>query len=95
MESKTKIKWLVTPEEQDYPAAESYLGLIYDSKTVAKLSRKLKKAPVSEFQAKDSKNLNYDGAPIDGSAWHVDGVGHVIRGGSWHDLPVYMRGSTR
>ena len=53
MDSKNKIKWLVTSEEQDYPAAESYLSLIYDSKTVAKLSHQLKKAPVSEFKAKD------------------------------------------
>lgn len=53
MGSKTKIKWLVTSEEQDYPAAESYLSLIYDSKTVAKLSHQLKKTPVSEFKAKD------------------------------------------
>jgi len=53
MESKTKIKWLATPEEEDYLAAESYLSLIYDSKTAAKLSHQLKKAPVAEFQAKD------------------------------------------
>jgi hypothetical protein len=53
MESKTKIKWLATPEEQGYTAAESYLSLIYDSKTVAKLSHQLKKAPVFEFKAKD------------------------------------------
>jgi len=53
MESKTKIKWLATPEEEDYLAAESYLSLIYDSKTVAKLSHQLKKTPVSEFKAKD------------------------------------------
>jgi hypothetical protein len=53
MESKTKIKWLATLEEEDYLAAESYLSLIYDSKTAAKLSHQLKKAPASEFQAKD------------------------------------------
>src|SRR5450631_4690573 len=53
MEIKTEIKWLETPEEQDYPAAESYLNLIYDSKTAANLSQQLKQAPVSEFKAKD------------------------------------------
>jgi len=53
MASKPKIKWLATSEDKDYPAAESYLSLIYDSETAAKLARKLKKAPVSEFQAKD------------------------------------------
>ena len=53
MESKTTIKWLATPEEQDYPAAESYLSLIYDSKTATNLSEQLMQAPVSEFKAKD------------------------------------------
>jgi hypothetical protein len=27
---KYKIKWLDEPEEHDYPAAQSYLSLIYD-----------------------------------------------------------------
>jgi len=53
MDSKTTIKWLDNPEEQDYPAAESYLNLIYDSKTATSLSQQLKQAPVSEFKAKD------------------------------------------
>ncbi len=53
MDSKTTIKWLATPEEQDYPAAESYLSLIYDSKTATNLSEQLMQAPVSEFKAKD------------------------------------------
>jgi len=57
MASKPIIKWLAASEDQDYPAAGSYLRLIYDSKTVAKLSRKLKKAPVSEFKAKDSSGI--------------------------------------
>ena len=54
MASKPIIKWLATPEEQDYPAAESYLSLIYDSKTATNLSQKLKQAPVTEFKAKDT-----------------------------------------
>ncbi|HKW30166.1 MAG TPA: hypothetical protein VJT54_12585 [Verrucomicrobiae bacterium] len=51
--SQIKIKWLSRPEEHDYPAALSYLNLIYDPKTAAGLVNKLKKAPVSEFKAKD------------------------------------------
>ena len=51
--SKTEIKWLDTPEEHDYPAAESYLSLIYDSQTAASLTQQLKLAPVSGFKAKD------------------------------------------
>ena len=48
-----KIKWLSEPEEHDYPAALSYLTLIYDKKTAAGLVGKLKRAPMSEFKAKD------------------------------------------
>jgi hypothetical protein len=51
--SETKIKWLSQPEDHDYPAALSYLTLIYDSKTAAGLVNKLKKVTVSEFKAKD------------------------------------------
>ena len=53
MPKKFKIKWLSKPEEHDYPAALSYLSLIYDEKTAASLVKKLKKAPMSEFKAKD------------------------------------------
>ncbi len=53
MSSKIKIKWLSKPEDHDYPAALSYLTLINDAKTAASLVNKLKKAPMSEFKAKD------------------------------------------
>lgn len=53
MGNKTEIKWLDTPEEHDYPAAESYLNLIYDSQKVTTLVQSLRKAPVSSFKAKD------------------------------------------
>ncbi|WP_297454332.1 hypothetical protein [Ferrovum sp.] len=51
--SKTEVKWLDEPEKHDYPAAESYLSLIYDVQTVAKLIEQLKQAPMTEFKAKD------------------------------------------
>jgi len=47
------IQWLPEPEEHDYPAAASYLGLIYSTKRTAKLVEALQKAPVSAFKAKD------------------------------------------
>lgn len=47
------IKWLPEPEEKDYPAAESYLSLMYDKKTVKKLIDNIKQAPISQFKAKD------------------------------------------
>ena len=48
-----KIKWLSKPEEHDYPAALSYLTLIYDEKTATSFVNRLKRAPMSEFKAKD------------------------------------------
>ncbi len=45
--------WLPSPEEQDYPAAESYLRLIYSDATVATLIAGLRAAPISTFAAKD------------------------------------------
>ncbi len=53
MGSKAEIKWLDVPEEHDYPAAESYLNLIYDLQTVATYIGQLRQAPISKFKAKD------------------------------------------
>jgi hypothetical protein len=53
MKATLPIKWLSEPEDHDFPAAESYLGLIYDAKTVAGFIAKLRKAPITEFKAKD------------------------------------------
>ena len=47
------ISWLSEPEEKDYPAAESYLGLLYDDRTVKTLVEKLRNASVRQFKAKD------------------------------------------
>jgi disulfide oxidoreductase YuzD len=48
-----KIKWLDEPEEHDYPAAESYLSLIYDAAKVKDIVWNLRNLPVVEFKAKD------------------------------------------
>ena len=53
MTKSVKPKWLGQPEDHDYPAALSYLNLIYDGKTTARLLAALKKAPVTQFKAKD------------------------------------------
>ena len=50
---KVAIKWLSGPEKQDYPAAHSYLSLTFEEETVDRLVKKLKKAPVVQFKAKD------------------------------------------
>lgn len=46
-------QWLPDVEEHDYPAAKSYLSLVYPPKRVDKLIEKLKKARVVHFKAKD------------------------------------------
>jgi len=48
-----KIKWLNTPEDHDYASAASYLSLLFDEPSVLTLTDNLKKAPMSQFQAKD------------------------------------------
>jgi hypothetical protein len=53
MSRNAGIKWLAEPEEQDYPAAKSYLSLIYNERTAANYVRQLRRAPMSEFKAKD------------------------------------------
>ena len=49
----TPIQWLNVPEEHDYPAAQSYLGLVFDEKESAAYVRKLRKAKMTAFKAKD------------------------------------------
>ena len=51
--SGSGIKWLAKVEEHDYPAAESYLLLLYDKKQVKKFIAGLKGAKVTQFKAKD------------------------------------------
>jgi len=53
MKNTNEIIWLPYPEEKDYPAAESYLCLLYKHKVVKEIINKLKKAPISRFHAKD------------------------------------------
>ncbi|MEI6227373.1 MAG: hypothetical protein WCP05_01865 [Methylophilaceae bacterium] len=52
-QNKQEIKWLDLPEEHDYPAAASYLSLIYESKVVEAFIDKLKSIATSNFKAKD------------------------------------------
>jgi len=48
-----EIHWLSEPEEHDYPAAVSYLRLLYDEASAGAHVEKLKRAPIVEFKAKD------------------------------------------
>ena len=53
MATPSKIRWLPAPEKHDYPAAFSYLCLIFDEKTARNLVRRLEMAKPSAFKAKD------------------------------------------
>jgi len=53
MPSSVKVKWLSKAEEHDYPAAASYLGLIFDERTARRFVQNLKAAPLTAFKAKD------------------------------------------
>jgi hypothetical protein len=50
---KPSISWLEEPEDHDYPAAESFLLLLYGQEVVKTVLGQLRKAPVSAFKAKD------------------------------------------
>ncbi len=47
------VRWLPEPEDHDYPAAESYLSLVFDEKTTAGIIARLRRAPPVQFKAKD------------------------------------------
>jgi hypothetical protein len=53
MPNTVEINWLSEPEEHNYPAALSYLSLIYDEQTAANYVSRLQDAPMSEFKSKD------------------------------------------
>ena len=48
-----KIGWLAEPEEHNYPAALSYLQLHFPPEEAAPLVEEMRRAPVSQFKAKD------------------------------------------
>ncbi len=48
-----KIKWLDAPDEHDYPAAASYLTLLFEPAAVEDYIGKLKQAPITFFKLKD------------------------------------------
>jgi hypothetical protein len=50
---KQQPQWLPDVEEDNYPAAESYLSLIYSREQVEKQLVELRSAPLSQFMAKD------------------------------------------
>jgi hypothetical protein len=53
MVKRDTIKWRSQPEDHDYPAAESYLRLLYADRSAAASVRRLRRAPITRFKAKD------------------------------------------
>ena len=47
------IRWLPEPEEHDYPAAVSYLSLIYPDTVAETIVSALQAAPIRMFKSKD------------------------------------------
>jgi hypothetical protein len=68
MPKSTKIIWAKVPQDHDYPAAASYLSLIYPPKTTKKLVKKLRRESMTEFHAKDVFRASR--LPMLGSANH-------------------------
>src|SRR6202165_2731518 len=53
MPTEIEIEWLADPEDKDYPAAGTYLSLLYDEPAAAKYVEQLRQAPMSKFKARD------------------------------------------
>jgi disulfide oxidoreductase YuzD len=51
--TKQIVKWLDVPQKHDYPAAVSYLSLLYNPKTAKAVVKKLRASKVASFKAKD------------------------------------------
>jgi hypothetical protein len=81
MSGPVKIQWLAESETHDYPAAVSYLNLIYDGKRARRFANALKTAPVIQFKAKDI--FRASGLPLLGTGnSHVEKDRKRIRAGS-------------
>jgi hypothetical protein len=50
---KVEIKWLAEVEEHNYPAAVSYLSILYPEDSVAEMMVRFRSAAVVQFKAKD------------------------------------------
>ncbi len=53
MPEKLAPSWLPEPEDHDYPAAESFLLLLYGPEAVKTVVAQLRRAPLTAFKAKD------------------------------------------
>ena len=90
---QNKVRWLPAVEAHDFPAARSYLSLIYDRKKVTNMIARLKGAPVVQFKAKDIFRASR--LPLLGvSNSHVKVVQKKINSGSGLSPLLLVRDST-
>ncbi|MEV8148773.1 hypothetical protein AB0323_11710 [Arthrobacter sp. NPDC080031] len=52
-ENKGEVRWLLEPEDQDYPNAADYLSLLESDHVVASVVAALRSAPIQHRKAKD------------------------------------------
>jgi len=88
MKKTPTILWAKEPQEHDYPAAASYLDLIYAPEVNRRLVKKLRHAPMTQFHAKDVFRASR--LPLLGPAnYHVKKVRAKIAAG--HELsPILL-----
>ncbi|TFW10161.1 hypothetical protein E4K72_02290 [Oxalobacteraceae bacterium OM1] len=53
MNDRPDIQWLDAPADEEYAAAGRYLELLYEPKQARQLMKKLKRADMAEYPAKD------------------------------------------
>jgi len=53
MNKPKQVQWFDEPEEHNYPAAQSYLRLLYPDQEADRLVEQLRKADMVSFKAKD------------------------------------------
>jgi len=53
MRKRFEIMWLDRPKDGNYPAALSYLTLLFPPRTAARYVALLRRAPVTSFKSKD------------------------------------------
>ena len=84
--------WLETPEDHDYPAAESYLRLLYKRPKAQALVAKLMTAKTIQFKAKDI--FRASGLPLLGvTNFHVEQDMKKIAAGSQLSPLLFVRDS--
>ena len=85
------VKWLDTPEAQDYPNATRYLDMLVDTDTAEKTVEALRSAPITRQKAKDI--LRAAGLPLlDTTNAHVHSDLDKIRDGTRLSPILLVRG---